>query len=76
MIHLLGSEDWTAAATYYGVALTDAEEQGATRALCDTVLNAPDGPAAAMSGVCRLLDAPDLDDRHAPAGRGAVRDPV
>ena len=51
MVHLLGSEDWTAAATYYGIALTDAEEQGATRALCDAVLNAPDGPAAAMSRV-------------------------
>ena len=74
MIHLLGSEDWTAAATYYGVASSDAEEQGATRALCDTVPNAPDGPAAAMSGVCRLLDAPDLDDpvRLLSAGRFAT----
>jgi tetratricopeptide (TPR) repeat protein len=70
MIHLLGSEDWTAAAAYYGAALTDAEEQGATRALCDTVLNAPDGPTAAMSGVCRLLDASDLDDQTRLLGAG------
>jgi tetratricopeptide (TPR) repeat protein len=72
MIHLLGSENWTRAAAYYGNAgLTEAEQQGATRALCDSVLNSPDGPATAMTGVCRLLDAPDLDDyaRMMSAGR-------
>jgi tetratricopeptide (TPR) repeat protein len=64
MVHLLGSEDWTRAARYYGDAtLTDAELQGATRALSESVLAPANGsPNSAIQNACRLLDTSDIED--------------
>lgn len=72
MVHLAGSEDWTRAARYYGSAeLSDEEEQGATRALADSVLLAPRAAARdAIEQLLRLLDAAAADP---PSAETAVR---
>ena len=59
MVHLLGSEDWARGAGFYGdAALTDAEIDGATRVLSETVLAAGQADAADQLGpLLRLLDA-------------------
>ena len=61
MVHLLASKDDIRAAKYYGdSSLSEAEVQGATRALADTVIAPPAGtPASAARDICRLLDTPD-----------------
>ncbi len=61
MVHLLASKDDIRAAQYYGdSSLSEAEVQGATRALADTVIAPPAGtPASAARDICRLLDTPD-----------------
>ena len=53
MVHLLGAEDWSRAATFYGAAsLTEPELTGATRVLADTILSQANG----VDRVLRLLD--------------------
>jgi len=61
MVHLLASKDDIRAAKHYGdSSLSEAEVQGATRALADTVIAPPAGtPASAARDICRLLDTPD-----------------
>ena len=61
MVHLLASKDDIRAAQYYGdSSLSEAEVQGATRALADTVIAPPAGtPASAARDICRLLETPD-----------------
>ena len=61
MVHLLASKDDIRAAQYYGdLSLSEAEVQGATRVLADTVIAPPAGtPASAARDICRLLDTPD-----------------
>jgi tetratricopeptide (TPR) repeat protein len=61
MVHLLASKDDIRAARYYGdSSLSDAELQGATRAIADAVIAPPTGtPASAARDICRLLDNPD-----------------
>jgi tetratricopeptide (TPR) repeat protein len=63
MVHLLGSEDWTRAAQYYGDAkLSEAEVAGATRVLAASVLAAPAGRSSdAMQALAHLIHAPDTD---------------
>jgi tetratricopeptide (TPR) repeat protein len=60
MVHLLASEDYDRAAGYYGnSSLSEAEVEGATRALADAVIAPRSGtPATAAQDVCRLLDTP------------------
>ena len=71
MVHLLASKDDIRAAQYYGdSSLSEAEVQGATRALADTVIAPPAGtPASAARDICRLLDAPDSSVRALVAER-------
>ena len=61
MVHLLASKDDIRAAKHYGdSSLSEAEVQGATRALADTLIAPPAGtPASAARDICRLLDTPD-----------------
>ncbi len=61
MVHLLASKDDIRAAQYYGdPSLSEAEVQGATRALADTVIAPPAGtPASAARDICRMLDTPN-----------------
>ncbi|MGO9474309.1 MAG: DUF4062 domain-containing protein, partial [Rhodomicrobium sp.] len=53
MVHLLGSEDWQRAATFYGGALSEAELEGATRVLADAVLTSRQ--ASEVTGVSQVL---------------------
>ncbi len=71
MVHLLASKDDLRAAQYYGdSSLSEAEVQGATRALADTVIAPPAGtPASAARDICRLLDTPDSSVRALVAER-------
>jgi WD40 repeat protein len=56
MLHLMGSEDWSRAARFYGdPALTEPQIEGATRVLADTVLTADTDDQ--LHRVRRLLDA-------------------
>ncbi len=61
MIHLLAGKDDIRAARHYGdPSLSEAEVQGATRVLADTVIAPPAGtPASAARDICRLLDTLD-----------------
>ena len=71
MVHLLASKDDIRAAKYYGdSSLSEAEVQGATRALADTLIAPPAGtPASAARDICRLLDTPDSSVRALVAER-------
>src|SRR5579872_4044624 len=71
MVHLLASKDDIRAAQYYGdSSLSEAEVQGATRALADTVIAPSIGtPASAARDICRLLDTPDSSVRALVAER-------
>ena len=71
MVHLLASKDDIRAAQYYGdSSLSEAEVQGATRALADTVIAPSAGtPASAVRDICRLLDTPDSSVRAIVAER-------
>ena len=62
MVHLLASKDDLRAAQYYGdSSLSEAELQGATRALADALIAPPTGnPASAARDMCRLLDIPEV----------------
>ena len=64
MVHLFACEDWARAARYYGdSSLSEAEVQGATRALADAVIAPGAGRATDVAQqFCRLLHAPDLDE--------------
>src|SRR5262249_1340247 len=64
MVHLLASEDYALAARYYGDhSLGEAEEQGATRVLADSIVAATGAQAdMAARQVCRLLVTFGLDD--------------
>ena len=71
MVHLLASKDDIRAAKYYGdSSLSEAEVQGATRALADSMITPPAGtPASAARDICRLLDTPDSSVRAIVAER-------
>ena len=71
MVHLLASKDDVRAAQYYGdSSLSEAELQGATRALADALIAPPTGtPASAARDICRLLDTPDSSVRALVAER-------
>ena len=70
MVHLLASKDDIRAARYYGdSSLSEAELQGATRALADAMIAPPTGtPASAARDICRLLDDPDSSVRAVDGG--------
>ncbi|WP_439924312.1 tetratricopeptide repeat protein [Nitrobacter sp. JJSN] len=71
MVHLLASKDNTRAAQYYGdSSLSEAELQGATRALADVMISPATGtPASAAQEISRLLDNPDNSVRAHVAER-------
>ncbi|HEU4804777.1 MAG TPA: ATP-binding protein, partial [Nitrobacter sp.] len=71
MVHLLASKDDTRSALYYGgSSLSEAELQGATRALCDAIVSPATGTSAsAAQEICRLLDNPDNSVRALVAER-------
>ncbi|MBN9146622.1 MULTISPECIES: ATP-binding protein [unclassified Nitrobacter] len=71
MVHLLAGKDAASAARYYGdPSLSNAELQGATRALADAAIAPAAGtPAAAAQEISRLLDNPDNSVRAHVAER-------
>jgi tetratricopeptide (TPR) repeat protein len=72
MVHLLGSEDWTRAADYYGGAsLTEAEVREATRVLADRLIQTrADDHAQEVQVLRNLLDCSASSEVH---GRVADR---
>ncbi|WP_438274096.1 tetratricopeptide repeat protein [Nitrobacter sp.] len=71
MVHLLASKDAARTARYYGdSSLSEAELQGATRALADAAISPAAGtPAAAAQDISRLPDNPDNSVRAHVAER-------
>jgi len=71
MVHLLASENYQRAASYYGgSSLSEAEIQGATRVLADAVISsATRSPATAAKEICCLLNSPVSSVRAAVGKR-------